>query len=372
MTKDAADVTGATLVVDGGRLLVDGEPLRVVQWTIGNVARQSLRALVERPDLDLVGLFAHSLDKVGRDAGDLAGLGRSLGISATNDIDAVLALEPDCVAYMPLYPDVDHLCRLLAAGVNVVTTSEFLTGRSYGEQARSRLEAAAQEGGASLFGSGVNPGWVEYVAAIASGVCRDVSCIRVVESFNLAFLAGDANQDDFGWGRPPGDPGHADDVRQAVAEFGDAAELLAQLLGVTLDDVRCEVEFAHAITDLDLPGRPVKQGHVAGIDVTWHGVVSGHSVLELNARWTLTQQLEPAWDVLMGYLIEVRGDPHVNVRIDFMPRDLATATLDDLVVMGAVLTAMPAVNAIPAVVAARPGIVTYRDLPPMTGRVSTS
>jgi hypothetical protein len=346
--------------------------LRVVQWTTGNVARASLKSIVDREDMTLVGVYAHSPDKVGQDAGELAGLDRRLGVTATSDIDALIALRPDCVAYMPLYPDVSHLCRLLESGINVVTTSEFMTGNAWGGEARARLQRAAEAGGASMYGSGVNPGWVEFIAAVASGVSRNLQSIRVTESFDLAFLSADSNQDDFGWGRPAGDPGHADDVAKGVEEFRDAAEAMADVLGITLDDIRYEVEFAHATKDLDVAGRSVKQGTVAGIEITWFGVVDGADVIELNARWTLGRDIEPAWTTLMGYLIEVRADPNVVLRIDFVPQNMDNATIETLAATGTTLTAQPAVNAIPAVVAARPGIVTYADLPPMTANIAPS
>ncbi|GGV42848.1 dihydrodipicolinate reductase [Actinomadura cremea] len=343
--------------------------IRVVQWTTGNVARQSLRAVVERPELELVGLYAHSEDKVGRDAGDLAGLGRTLGVAATGDIDAIIALAPDCVLYMPLHPDMDHLARLLRAGVNVLTTASFLTGRAYGEEARAALEEAARAGNASLFGSGVNPGYADQLAAVASGVCREVDHVTVFESFDIGMWAGDANQDELGWGRPAGDPGHADDVARATAPFGDAVEALADLLGTSLDDVRCEVGFAHATKDLDLPGRPVKRGTVAGLDVRWIGVSGGADVVEAHIRWTVTSELDPAWEVAMAYLIEVRGHPQVNLRVEVLPQDMTSMSLEDMLAIGSVITAMPVVNAVPAVVAARPGIVTYADLPTQSSRL---
>ncbi|WP_218040445.1 hypothetical protein [Actinomadura sp. WMMB 499] len=347
---------------------ISDRPVRVVQWTTGNVARQSLRAVVERPELELVGLYAFSGDKVGRDAGELAGLGRTVGVTATNDIDEIIALAPDCVLYMPLHPDVEHLTRLLRAGVNVLSTASFLTGRAYGEEARAALDDAARAGGASLFGSGVNPGYADQLAAVASGVCREVEYVTVFESFDIGMWAGDANQDELGWGRPAGDPGHADDVVRATAPFGDAVEALAELLGTSIDDVRCEVGFAHATKDLDLPGRPVGRGTVAGLDVRWIGVSGGADAVEAHIRWTVTSELDPAWEVAMAYLIEVRGHPQVNLRVEVLPQDMASMSLEDMLAIGSVITAMPVVNAVPAVVAARPGIVTYADLPTQASR----
>ena len=140
--------------------------------------------------------------------------------------------------------------------------------------------------------------------------------------------------------------------------------------GITLDDIRYEVQFAYATKDLDVTGRSVKEGTVAGIDITWFGIADGAAVIELNARWTLGRDIEPAWETLMGYLIEVRASPHVVMRVDFVPQNMETAAIEDLAAVGTTLTAQPAVNAIPAVVAARPGIVTYADLPPITANLA--
>ncbi|MGV9633190.1 NAD(P)H-dependent amine dehydrogenase family protein [Nocardia rhamnosiphila] len=345
--------------------------LRIVQWTTGNVGRAALQSIVERDDMELVGLYAFSSDKVGLDAGDLARLDRTLGIAATDDIDAIITLRPDCVSYMPLFPDIEHMSRLLEAGINIVTTAEFMTGAAMGAEARARLEQAAAAGGASLFGSGVNLGWIEYLAAIASGVSRDLRSLRVVEQFDLTILSADGNQDDFGWGRPAGDPGHADDVAVGVSEFRDAVEVAARVLGIELDEIRYDVEFAHATRDLTVAGRTVAEGTVAGIEITWSGITGGSAVVELVARGTLGTSIEPAWTTDMGYTVEVNADPRVIMRVDFLPADMERVTAEGMAMMGTVLTASPAINAIPAVIAAPPGIVTYADLPPMTANVAT-
>ncbi|KPM56726.1 dihydrodipicolinate reductase [Frankia sp. CcI49] len=345
-------------------------PVRVVQWTTGNVAKESIKAIVERPGLlELVGLFAFSKEKVGKDAGQLAGLDRDLGVTATDDVEALIALRPDCVIYMPLYPDVEHLTRLLRAGINVVSSAGFITGRAYGAESRAALDEAARAGNASLFGSGINPGFADYLAAVATGPCREVNYIRVTESFNIGLWAGDANQNELGWGRPAGDPGHADEIRKATAVFGDAVESIAHQLGLELDDIRCEVEFAHATTDADVPGRTVRAGSVAGIDARWIGSVAGTDLVEAQVRWTVAADIEPAWDIAMAYLMEVRGTPQINLRVEVLPADLTNLTMDDISAMGSMITALPVVNAIPAVVAARPGIVTYADLPTVASQL---
>jgi hypothetical protein len=351
--------------------LPENRRLRVVQWTTGHVAAASIRAILERPNLELVGVYAFSKDKVGRDAGELIGLGRRIGIAATDDIAALIALRPDVVVYMPLHPNVDHMEQLLRAGINVVTTASFMTGRGYGAEATRRLEDAARSGKASLFGSGINSGWIDSVVSSASGLCQEVSLVRVTESFNIGLWAAESNQDVLGWGRPAGDPGHAQDIEKATLPFGDAVEAIAHMFRFPLDQVRCEVEFAHAIDDLDVPGRSVRKGTVAGILARWLGVSNGRLVIELNAQWALSPDITPEWDIAMAYLVDIQGKPGTRLRVEVLPED-PTLPLGELRLIGHVITAMPVVNAIPAVVAARPGIVSYADFPPVTSVLRAS
>ena len=342
---------------------------RVVQWTSGKVARKALRAVLAHPQLELVGLYAHSAEKVGKDAGELCGL-VPIGVRATSDVDALLSLRPDCVVYNPLYPDVDELCRILGSGANVVTTSAFITGWSLSDDDRRRLDAAARKGDASLFGTGMNPGFADLLAAVSVGLCHSYRHVLVTESVDVSLFAGDANMDELGWGSPPDDPGHADRVRQATLVFGEALDLLAQLLGVELDETRCTTEFALAKKDLALEGRPIAAGHVGGLKVRWEGVVGGRPVLELRQVWVMGPHLEPAWPVEHGWLIEIDGEPKVQTRLTILPhqQDLSKLTIDDLHGLGMMITALPCVNAIPAVCAAEAGIRTYADLPLVTGR----
>lgn len=338
------------------------EPLRLIQWTSGKVATEAVKTVLARPDLEFVGAFAFSPSKVGKDLGELCGLGEHIGVAATDDIDALIALKADCVLYMPLHPDFDHLERLLLAGINVATTAHFMTGRAYGEDVRVRLEAAALKGGASLFGSGINPGYVESLAAVATSVSRAPRHIRILESFNIGTWAGDENQDELGWGRPKGDPGHAADVQQATIPFSDACEALARLCSLELDSVRCEVEFAYATKDLEITNRDVKAGTVAGISSRWIGSSGGHDTVEVSVLWTISPDIRPAWEVAMAYRIDISGEPDVHMKVEVLP-DLATTPPEAMTAIGSVITALPVVNAVPGVVAARPGIVGYQDLP---------
>src|SRR3954452_6737135 len=154
--------------------------LRVVQWTTGNVGQRSVRAVVQRPDMELVGCYAWSSAKVGRDVGALCGID-SVGVTATNDVDALLALKPDCVVYNPMWRDVDELVRILEAGVNVVSTAAFINGRGLGAD-RDRIAEACARGGSSMFGTGISPGWIELLAIVSANICDRIDKVTINEA----------------------------------------------------------------------------------------------------------------------------------------------------------------------------------------------
>jgi hypothetical protein len=341
-------------------------------WTTGNVIRQAVRVIVSRNDLELVGAFAHSPEKHGLDVGELCGLPQ-LGVTATSDVEELLARGIDCVVYSPLHLDRAELAAILRCGMNVVTTSEFMTGTNLGPEARSELERAAIGGGATLFGSGMNPGFAQLLAAVATGISCAPRQIIVSESVDVSEFVSDANFEAMGWGRPCGDPGHADDVRAGTLVFAEAVEVLGLLLGIdSFDEVRCDVTFAHATEVVNPSGMTIPAGHVAGMDVNWSGVLDGRDVVRVQQRWLASAHVDPAWTVEHGYRVEVLGDPNVALKLDIWPTDadLADLTKATMHSIGMRITAVPVVNAIPAVCAAAPGLATYADLRVISGIVA--
>jgi hypothetical protein len=336
--------------------------IRVVQWTTGNVGKQSAIAIANNPGLELVGCYAWSPDKVGRDVGELCGVS-PLGVTATNDVDALLALRPDCVVYNPMWPRVDELVRILEAGVDVVTTAAFINGRRLGAD-RQRLVDACKRGGSSLFGTGINPGFVELLGIVVAGVCDRIDKITISEAAHTMGYDSPETEKPAGFGRPIDDPNLQQMTAGGTAVFGEAVAMVADALGVELDDVVCEAEYAKATEDIDLGSWRIASGCVAGIAASWQGRVGKRTVVELNVRWKKAFVLEPDWKIEDGHVVEVQGRPTVRTTLQFLPpADFAGTTLADFMVLGHIMTAMPAVNAIASVVAAPPGIVTYADLP---------
>ena len=276
-------------------------PLRVVQWTTGNIARQAIKAVVERPDLELVGVFAFSTDKVGKDASELAGLAHPTGVTATDDVEALIALQPDCVLYMPLHPEVDHLVQLLQNGVNVLSTASFITGRGLAKRRANSCRVPPSPEGQACSGA-VLLGFAEYITALVSAPCREVNYVKLLESFNIGMWAGErGTRISSGRGCETGSPGHGDDIVKATAPFGDAVQAMADLFGVDIDAIRCEVEFAHAQSDVDgIPNRAIRKGTVAGIDARWIGSIGGTDLIEANVRWTVAD-IDRDWDIAMAY-----------------------------------------------------------------------
>ncbi|KUI01621.1 dihydrodipicolinate reductase [Mycobacterium sp. IS-3022] len=336
---------------------------RVVQWTTGNVGKKSVHAIAANTDLELVGCYAWSPDKVGKDVGALCGIG-PLGVTATDDVDALLALKPDCVVYNPMFADVDEVVRILAAGVNVVTTSEFITGHQLGER-RDRIREACDRGGATIFGSGINPGFIQLFAVVTAGLSDRVDRISILESFDTSIYNSPATEIPMGFGHPVDDPDLPAITAKGSGIFREAVLLVADALGAELDDVRCEVEYAQTTEDLELPGDwTIAAGCVAGIDVRWKGYVAGRDIIEVRGVWTKGQSLQPTWSTTFGYTVTVEGRPTIKSTLSFEPPpDFNAETLDDFIMLGLTITAMPAITAIPAVVAADPGIATYNDLP---------
>lgn len=332
------------------------ERLRVVQWTTGKTGSAAVRAMTGHPVLELVGCYAHSAGKVGRDAGELCGIG-PIGIAATDDIDALLALKPDCVSYMPFRPDFDHLARILSAGVNVVTTMYMLSGSGYGEAATEKIRQAAARGGASLYASGIYPGHAPMVALAASAMCRRIDLLSVLESLDIRGYASEPMFRAMGFDLEPDDPRAPQLVEAACGSFKDQVRVLGRALGAEVDAIGFSAEFAVASQRTDFGFMTLRQGRIAGLRGTVAGLLGGRPVIECRFVWKLGSDMAPDWPVTNGYVIEIKGEPNVRFKLESPDGHLD----------GAVTTAMPCVNAIPAVCAAPPGIVNQAELPFVRG-----
>ncbi len=215
-----------------------------------------------------------------------------------------------------------------------------------------------------MFGSGINPGLADLIAIVSAGGCDRIDKITVTETADSTGYDSPATELPVGFARPIDDPELPRMTAAGTAVFEDAVRMLGDALGVEFDEVVCEAEYAATTQDLDLGSWRIPAGCVAGIAASWHGKVGGRSLVELRVRWRKGQSLDPDWELDSGYLIEIDGRPTIRTKVEILPPpDFTGTTFGDFMVLGMILTAMPAINAIPSVVAAPPGIVTYTDIP---------
>ena len=334
-------------------------PLRVIQWATGSVGRYAIDAFTDDPEIELVGVWVHSEAKEGQDAGTIAGID-PLGVRATRDKDALLALPADCVLYAPLLSDVDEICRILESGKNVVTP----TGFSYVKDPTlaARLDAACRKGGVSFHGSGIHPGFAgDRLPLVLSALCRRIDKITVYEVFDLsqATESPEMIMGQLGFGMSAEDAAQEPPALMGVMStiFNEAMDMVAAGLGFELEEYGHRHDFALAKSDVQMRAGLVREGHVAGQYFEYTGLVNGSPVIQFKTYWKAGHDIEPAWpfDSVAEYIVEVEGDP--SVRVSLTPIDAT----DNEPAM--VWTTMNCINAIKPVCAADVGIRTSLDLP---------
>ena len=348
-------------------------PHRVIQFATGNVGILALRAIIEHPDLELVGLWVHSTDKAGRDAGELCGL-EPVGVTATNRLDEILALDADVVCHNStgdLRPmeAVEEMCALLRSGKNVVSTSvvSLLHPASADPTMVAELEAACAEGGTSCFTSGIDPGFAnDLIPLTLSGFCSRVDSVRVAEILNYATY----NQptvifDTFGFGKPVDDVPFLLLPGVLTFAWGGAIRLIAEGLGVELDSITETYERLPAPETFAIDAGTIEAGTAAALRFEVRGIVNGRPAIVVEHVTRLRDDLAPDWEQGPdggGYRIEVLGSPNYRMDLSMTGED------GDHNTGGLLGTAMRVLNAVPAVCAADPGLLTPFDLPLVTGR----
>ncbi len=349
---------------------------RVVVWSTGGIGSLSIVAVNERPDLELVGVWVHSDDKVGKDAGELAN-GVPIGITATNDVDALLALEPDCVIYGASGPERDAGAvadyeRILTAGVNVVTTTStnLINPLAYVPAHRERLETAARHGRASIYASGIEPGFLcDYIPLALSTATRSISkihCYEIalyddygVEEIMINALGFGQPLDFEPWIMLPG----------AIAgEFQGQLRFIADGLGVEVHEVR--ESYDRRLTDqpIETAFGIVEPGTCGAIRFQAIAVIDGREAIVIDHITRLARHVGTDWpigDADLCYRVLLEGKPSFDCWFTPSLDDPAEAGISKMGSgAGAMLaTAMRVVNAVPYVVDAAPGLLRSLEMP---------
>ena len=247
----------------------------------------------------------------------------------------------------------------------MVSTSEFITGHFLGE-GRDRIAEACELGGSTIFGSGINPGFIQLFAIVSAGLSERGDKVSVVEAIDTTIYNSPATEKPMGFGYPIDQPDLREITKKGSGIFRDGVLLIADALEVELDDVRCDAEYAQTTEDLHLPGDwTIPKGCVAGVDVGWKGIVGdrGRSSRSVGGGARVSHWIQiGSWT--WATQLRFQGVPTIKTTLSFPPPlDFAGETLDDYIMLGLTIVAMPAITAIPAVVAAPAGIATYNDLP---------
>lgn len=337
-------------------------PYRVVQWATGSIGQISIRHLVDNPVYELVGVHVTNPDKVGKDAGVLAGI-PATGVRATGTIDEVLALRPDCVMYAPLHADVDDLCRLLVAGINVVTPVGFVYRTPRTAADFDRLDAACAEGASSFHGTGIHPGFSgDLLPLVFSRLFTRIDRVEVRETADFSLHPSKAMQDALGFGRDPveavEDPAPLVNTMEAI--FEQSMTMVAEGLGRTVDRFTMDFDVATAKADLHVRSGTIPAGTVGGMRFIWTAWVDESPLVVFRTFWKMDDDLEPDWGYgSIKYSCVIEGDPSIEVNFESAHHHPD----GDEGYWGRVWTAMNTVNTIPDVCDAAPGVLTHLDLP---------
>ena len=341
---------------------------RIIQWSSGNVGKGVIRTIARRPELELAGLYVYSPDKAGADVGEILG-GETMGVSASNDLDEMLALEADVVIHTPLPSlvygenpdaDIDTICALLASGKNVITTVGYMYPKVYGPELVGKLESACREGNSSFHSTGLNPGWLGDVLPLTmSALSSRIDQVYVKEITNFEFYPSpEIMFDMMGFGKTE------EEFEQGIARykywlthlFRENIQLIADGLGLELDEISETTERANAPTDLETAAGPVAAGTIAGQHWEWAGVKNGNKLIVHETVWRMHHSVAPDWPQ-GNHSVSVEGKPRMHISFEH-----------DWISDGLLATGMHALNAVPYVLAAEPGIKTLLDLPWMISR----
>jgi 2,4-diaminopentanoate dehydrogenase len=350
--------------------------IRVAAIGTGNVGKHALTQLINDPRFELTGVWVSSDAKAGKDAGELAGLDVSTGITATTDLDAVLATKPECAVYTAMADNrlveaLEDYRRILAAGVNVVASAAVFLQYPWGtlpDEMIKPISEAASAGQASIFVNGIDPGYANDLLPMAlAGTCQSVEQIRCMEIINYdTYDSATVMFDVMGFGRP------LDEIPMLLQPgvlslaWGSVVRQLAAGLDIGLDEVTETYVREPAPDDFDIASGHIAKGTAAALRFEVRGMKNGKAAVVLEHVTRLRDDLRPDWPQPAqeggSYRIEITGEPSYAL-------DLCLSSPNgDHNHAGLVATAARVVNAIPEVVAAPPGIRTTLDLPLVTGK----
>ncbi|MCV7445466.1 diacylglycerol kinase [Mycobacterium paraense] len=353
--------------------------IRVAHVGTGNVGGLALAELITNPRFELTGVCVSTPEKVGKDAGELCGVGLDTptvtGVAAVGDLDAIVATKPECVVYCAMgdtrLPDaMADVMRILAAGINVVGSSPGLLQYPWGvmpDKYIARVEDAARQGNSSVFITGVDPGFINDLIPFAlAGTCQSIEQVRCMEIADYATYDGAEVMHYMGFGRPLDEMPMLLQPGVLSIAWGTAIRQLAAGLGIEIDEITDSCQREPAPEDFEIAVGPVAKGTMAALQFEIRGMSAGHPAIVIEHITRLRPDLRPDWPQPASgggsYRVEITGEP--SYAVDVVPSS-RKGDHNHAAIVGA---AGRIVNAIPSVIAAPPGIRTTLDLPLVTGK----
>jgi 2,4-diaminopentanoate dehydrogenase len=351
--------------------------IRVALVGTGNCGRLALIQLIEDPRFELVAVGVSTDEKVGSDAGALAGLDVVTGIVATKGMDAALASRPDCLVYCAMgdtrpVEATRDVRAALAAGINVVGSApgglQYPWGGAVPDNVIQRVEDAAREGDSTIFITGVDPGFAtDLIPFAVASTCQRIEQIKTMEIADYATYDGaEVMFDVMGFGKPLDQPGFLFWPGYLGTAWGTAIRMLAAGMGVEIDEITESYELAPAPEDIEVAAGLIAEGTTAAMRFEINGLSGGKPVVVVEHVTRVREDLRPDWAQPAqpggSYRVEITGEP--SYVVDICP----TSSRGDHNYAAILAAAGRIVNAIPDVVAAAPGIRTTLDLPLGTGK----
>jgi 4-hydroxy-tetrahydrodipicolinate reductase len=346
-------------------------PLGVVHFGTGNTGKYGLAQVLRRPDLELVGLGVNNPDKVGVDAGTLAGE-PPVGVVATDDLDALVALKTDCLAY---YGDgiarpaeaVADMCRFLEAGTNVVTTSlnQLVYPPTAAPELRDPLAEACRKGASSFFNNGADPGFgSDLIPVTLLSLMDRVDSVRIQEIVNYGYYdQPDVMRHVFGFGQPLDYSAPLFTGGALTAYWGGVVTQIARILGTDVDSINETHEVRALDRDVETAVGTIESGTVAAIRFEVQAMVGSIPMVVVEHVTRIDDRAAPEWPLCRDqrdcYQIHIAGSPNIDCELKL--------TDDQGNDGGLIATAARVVNAIPAVCKARPDLLSFLDIPMVPG-----
>jgi 2,4-diaminopentanoate dehydrogenase len=351
--------------------------IATVVWGTGNVGRAALRAVDAHPALKLTAVLVDNPDKVGRDAGVLAGLGHELGVTATNDVDAVLAASPRAVVYAasgdirPMAA-LDDIAKAIRAGAVVVTPSLYplYDQRNAPPELREPVLAAIADGGGSLFVSGVDPGWGnDILPVLISGLGTTVDVIRCQEIFDYStYEQPDSVRYLVGMGQPLDYQAPMLMPSVPTMVWGGQVKLIARGLGVTVDEIVETMDRRALETTVSTRTMgDFEAGTQGAVRFEVQGIVGGEPRIVIEHVTRIHPSCAPDWPQppsgAGAHKVVIEGRPRIEVSVE------ATDEGENRSAGGNATAVGRLVNAIDWLAAAEPGLYDGLDVPLRPGHL---